>query len=192
MTLIQIHEYGRGSGPCPECGRSTGNVAKHLAACRRKRAELAAQADLSPADLRLIERACAHAVHEDLLEPAQRFGNGVTDLDVARLLKALESGNEVVQGGSAGWTVPTGSPLRRGGLARTVQEALRTGLVRALSKPTGPQIRRVYLVPADVHLRDRWDNLSPLCGAPGGAGRRWRLVKNREWADCRACLAEPS
>lgn len=193
MTLIEYQAYGRGSGPCPKCGRTTGNVAKHLKACEARHASLAAEAELSPADLRLIERACAHAVHEEVLEPVQRFRNGVSNLDVARLLKALESGAEVIQGGSAGWTVPTGSPLRRGGLAKTVQEALRTGLVHAVSKPTGPGVRRVWIVPADVHLTDRWDNLQPACGPGAGDGsRRWRLVRNREWADCPACLGSHS
>jgi hypothetical protein len=186
MSVIHFHPH---SAVCPECGRETGNIARHEPICRRKRAEaMAGELPLSPEERRLVERACAHAVFEELLEPERRFANGVTDLDVARLLKVLESGGVVVQGGRSGWTVPTGSPLHKGGLAKTVQETIRLGLVTALSEPVGPQIRRVYLVPADVHLRSPWDNLSPACASTAKGLKRHRLVRNRQWVDCRACL----
>lgn len=188
MSLIEYQAYGRGAGPCPKCGRETGNVAKHLKACERKHEELAAEAELSPEDRRAVERAVAHARHDEVLEPAARFRNGVEDLDVARLLRAIEAGTEVYQGGVSGWTVAKGGPLFRRGLACIVQEALRTGLVHAVSVPTGPGVRRVFIVSANVHLTDPWDNLRPACGGSEDPSRRYRLVRNRTWVDCRACL----
>lgn len=174
--------------PCRRCGLP--NLGRHDEFCREAHAHLSALADLSPEDARAVGRASAHAVHEELLEPAVRFREGVTDLDVARLLRALEAGAEVVQGGRAGWTVPTGSPLRRGNLAKTVNEAVRLGLAVAEPYWVTASIVRTKVRPVDVHLRSQWDNLRPACEDDFDVWRppqRYRLVSEPGWADCPRC-----
>lgn len=171
---------------CPVCGGSfrKGGYSRHRGACGRDRTAFELQAG-TPADLRRIERAGAHGVHAELLEPEFRLGRGVSDLDVARLMLALESGVQVIQGGRGGWTTRgSGALARKAGLPVVVDEAIRLGLVRAVSELVGPSVHRVYVVPAPVHLRSPWDNLAPACPRLPG---RYRLVKNRLWVDCKAC-----
>lgn len=171
------------AGICRVCGRETGNLARHTPACR-------ARAAASLADARVVGRAAAHALPEDALEPAQRFQGAVTDLRVARLLRALDEGVSVVQGGRYGWIAPDGSPLSQPRLAAVVAEALRTGLARAVSTPVAPGIRQVRLVPAPVHLRAPTDAYRPSCRPlrVTGSPTRYRIVDDRDWVDCQACL----
>lgn len=132
-----------------------------------------------------INRAALHAVADVLLPDESRLTPPITDLDMARLIYALEAGTPVVQGGPGIWTVPISSPLRRGELPRLVIEALRVGLVRAVSTPTGPDVVRVSLEPAPVHLRRPRRLLEPLCDAQA---LRYRRTLNRLLVDCDACL----
>lgn len=168
------------AGTCPLCGRETGNLTRHTPACRRKQAETPTQ--------RAVQRSAAHVVSPDVLTALQRFQGAVSDLNIACLLRALESGVIVYQGGRYGWACDGGLPLAQRTLGNTVAEAVRVGLVRAVSEPTGPQVRKVYVVPAPVHLRCLPSR--PLCrwNQPPGV-TRYRLVDDRALADCAACLA---
>lgn len=168
------------SGTCTACGRETGNLARHVPACTSARQ-----------DPRAVARAVAHALPASMLGPAQRFQGEVDDLMVARLMRALDAGVEVHQGGRYGWQAPQDSPLNQRRLGGTVAEALRTGLVRALSEPVGPQIRKVYVVPAPVHLRASGGPSAPRCrryDPPNGSPMRFRLVDEIDLVDCRTCL----
>lgn len=168
------------AGTCPLCGRETGNLTRHTPACARKQAETPAQ--------RVVQRSAAHVVPEGALTGLQRLQGGVSDLNIALLLRALESDVLVYQGGRYGWKCDGGLPLAQRPLGRTVSEAVRVGLVRAISEPTGPQVRKVYVVPAPVHLRTAPSR--PLCRWSEPAGvTRYRLVDDRALADCAACLA---
>jgi len=169
-----MHPYGPQAGTCPSCTREVGNVARHLPACRARLAD-------SETPTRAVERAVAH------IQPdSAPFENGVTDLEISRLIRALEMGTEVVQGGHTGWTAPAGSPLRRTGLAKIVHEAIRTGLVVAVSRHVAPSIVRVRVLPAPVHLRA---GERPACNPPQGL-KRYRMVDNRDVVDCFSCLTE--
>lgn len=139
----------------------------------------------------LTTRAAAHGLPAEMLTPDQRFQGVVDDLLMAALLRALDSGVRVHQGGPYHWTAPEDAPMGQARLGRTVGEALRTGLARALSMPTGPQIREVVVLPAPVHLRAPWLPQGPRCRpgwCPGGP-LRWRLVDDRTLVDCQDCLA---
>lgn len=178
MTVIQIHDFGRASGICPRCKRTTGNLAKHEPAC--KRAHEAFYAPLDDETYRQIERAGAHS---GFGEP---FRSGITDLDVARVLLHLERGRMIAQGGSR-WVAEKGSPAAaRGNLARVVDEMIRTGLAVGLSDRTGVYRFKVVLRAAPVHLRGRTDHLRPSCEAEA---LRYRIVDHPSLADCPTCLA---
>jgi hypothetical protein len=168
------------AGTCPLCGRETGSLIRHSPACRRKQAETPAQ--------RAVQRSAAHVAPEGTLTALQRSQGAVSDLNIARLLRALESGVLVYQGGRYGWACDGGLPLAQRTLGNTVAEAVRVGLVRAVSESTGPQVRKVFVVPAPVHLRTMPSR--PLCcwNEPPGV-TRYRLVDDRALADCDACLA---
>jgi hypothetical protein len=168
------------AGTCPLCGRETGNLTRHTPACRRKQAEMPTQ--------RAVQRSAAHVVPEGTLTALQRPQGAVSDLNIARLMRALESGVLVYQGGRYGWKCDGGLPLAQRTLGNTVTEAVRVGLVRAISEPTGPQVRKVFVVPAPVHLRTMPSR--PLCrwNEPPGV-IRYRLTDDRGLADCDACLA---
>src|ERR1044071_5731321 len=181
MSITPLHPYGRQAGRCKICEREVGNLATHTRSCERARAEFD-QPDLSLEEFWALERATAHV--QSNVEP---FENGVTDLDMARLLRALEAGTEVCQGGRAGWAAPTGSPLKRTGLAKTVNEAIRVGLVTAVTLRTAPSIVYVRVVPAPVHLLA--EDGGPVCRPPQGL-KRYRMVDNRDVVDCFSCLTE--
>jgi hypothetical protein len=138
---------------------------------------------LSLEDRRLIERSAAHAL-ADGIGPA--FRNGVTDLDVARLILRLEQGAIVVQakGGRSWHTLPRGE--RMPPLTRVVQECLRLGLVYRATIETGPAVRRVQLAAAPIHRR-----LAPnttRCNASLlRRGLRWRTTLDARLVDCFAC-----
>lgn len=168
------------AGVCPLCGRETGNLTRHTPACRRKQTEAPSQ--------RAVQRSAAHVVPPDTLTALQRPQGAVRDLNIARLMRALESGVLVYQGGRYGWACDGGLPLAQRTLGNTVTEAVRVGLVRAVSDRVGPQVRKVYVVPAPVHLRTAPSR--PLCrwNQPPRV-TRYRLVDDRALADCAACLA---
>jgi hypothetical protein len=177
--------YPAAAGVCPECGRETGNLAVHLRACK------GAQITLSPADRVAIERAAAHAVAPALLPEAGRLEGTVTDLDIARLVRVLEAGGEVFQGGT-GWT--TNSPLLpKGRLTTITGEALRLGIVSAASEPAGPGVRKIWIVPAIVHLKPFPAALVPPCKPHVLPGvKRYRMLADPALVDCLACLSSGS
>lgn len=137
----------------------------------------------------LIERAGTHACAEIVLPAELRFTPPVTDLDIARLMYALESGTPVVAGGPQRWTVPDHSPLMKKNLARIVDEALRFRLVWAVSEEKAPGVVLIRLEPAAVHFGT--DVRKPMCdglSAPGPGPRRYRVSSNWRVVDCAACL----
>lgn len=136
----------------------------------------------------LILRAGAHAVREDLLPTESRLRDGVTDLDMARLLRGLESGTEVWLEGYR-WQCPPRSPLRAK-LAGTVNEAIRVGLVHQVADRTGPHTVRQLLVAAPVHLRSADNPDRPACHQPI-TYKRYRLMnaEDVQYVDCQACLS---
>lgn len=189
---------------CPQCGvslaagRGAGGGNRHVAACERAADEFFGTGDRVPEEWRRTTRAAAHAVHAALLEPEQRFRAPVRDLDMAWLLSHLEAGGEVVQcGGRQRWMgyrdhqgaekVPLAMP--KSVLRDTVEEGLRLGLLQVVSVDAGPSIKRVSIRPAPVHLAGP-DNLRPACDPIWRRfeAKRWRLVRNRSWVDCAACL----
>ena len=182
MTVIQLHAYNRGSGICPVCHRETGNIARHVPACERRYAEFYARA--TEQDWMVVERAAAHCapgIPEEL-----QFVRAVSDLDVARVLLAMQRGTEILQGGPKRWYAIPFGPLNRTALSRTVDEMIRIGLARAVSERLSASLVKVILSAAPVHLRGRTDRLSPLCQAEG---LRFRLVDHPDLADCPTYLA---
>jgi hypothetical protein len=143
-------------------------------------------------DTRAINRAGAHAAAEAVLRPSQRFMYGVTDLQVARVMRALEAGVEFTFLGGPGWLAPLGHPLntpewqRR--LKRVVPEMIRTGLVRHYWDRQEPAH---HLIPAPVHARhidDRGVSACLFIGEDRGPTRA-RLVDDLLDVDCLACEA---
>lgn len=175
MTVTYL--YGRKAGTCPRCRRPTGNLSRHEPACRKAHEDFFADETLWVQ----TERAAAHSGQAGFLD-------GVTDLDVARVLLSMERGRSILQGGSR-WLVEQGSPLTglRGNLVKVVDEMIRTGLARGVSDRTGAYSFKVVLTAAPVHLRSRTDRLSPLCEVAGPL--RFRIVDHRDLADCPTCLA---
>lgn len=144
---------------------------------------------LTPGDRILAERAAAHALAE--VRPDARFTGGVTDLDVARLLRALE-GNppvRITRNDQGRWYAEPNRITGRA-VSPVVNEMIRTGLL-AHVRDRGPSGAVTHvLVPAKVHLR-KLDELTTRCGEPGeGQGpKRVRLVSDPIMVDCLACLA---
>jgi hypothetical protein len=167
MTVTYL--YGRKAGRCSRCKRETGNLARHEPACRKAHEDFFADEAWMQ-----TERAAAHSGQGG-------FRNGVTDLDVARVLLSMERGRAIVQGGSR-WLAEQGSPLTglRGNLVKVVDEMIRTGLARGVSDRTGAYSFKVVLTAAPVHLR------GSQCGSEA---LRLRLVDHRDLADCPDCLA---
>lgn len=146
--------------------------------------------ELTAHDLDLVDRAAAHAMAEYVLPAAARFQRNVTDLDVARLILALERGTVIVPSatGRSWHTVPRGD--RMPPLTRVIEEAMRVGLVHPDTVKIG-DIARTQLVAAPVHLRVQIDRnrRGTACRAsqdiPFG---RFRTLDNRDLVDCSACL----
>lgn len=117
-----------------------------------------------------------------MLTPSQRFHNGVTEEDVARLLFHLERGVRLYRNRLGRWLAPTGSPLGRY-ISVAVLEAIRTGLVRHYRDREGD-----HLIPAPVHLKGE-DGYS-LCHFIGEdmGPMRARIVTDLAIADCSCCL----
>jgi hypothetical protein len=138
---------------------------------------------LTDADRRLIERAGAHAVPEDLLTPGARWAHGVDDLFVARLILALERGAEMHMAGNGRWYAPEGSGLNGTFLSTAIREMIRTGLV--VHHHTGA------LIPAPVHFAawnaTRWVSACRVVGEARGP-KRVRIHQDKTLIDCRSCL----
>jgi hypothetical protein len=140
---------------------------------------------ITPADQRAINRAGAHAAAEAVLRPEQRLRFGVTDLDMARVMRALELGTTFTYAGGGDWLAPLGYSIRGARLSRTIAEMLRTGLVRKVRNPLGGS----WLSPAPVHLRSPEDRNVSACLFPGeGLGAiRARLSDDLLDVDCLEC-----
>lgn len=168
-------------GFCPHCGKETGDRFRHMPACARKALRRPTGDSLA--------RSVAHVFPDRRLLDVQRFTDEVTDLDMARVYRAMETGTEIYQGGKSGWTCDENAPVARAQLARTVREGIRTGLLRAVSVPVGPQMRKVYVVPAPVHLMAAQSEVRPSCDPWVTLGvLRYRLLTDRKLVDCQNCL----
>lgn len=146
--------------------------------------------DLSLRELDLITRAGAHSLAETRLAPVQRFRDGVTDLDVARLIHRIERGTTIVPSSPGCWTVLAGPNALIPHLSRVVREAMRVGLVHEDTVRTAPDVVRTILVAAPVHLRHpRLVRGQTACTAsarvPYG---RFRTLPDVDLVDCSACL----
>jgi hypothetical protein len=146
--------------------------------------------DLPARDLILVVRAGAHAAPDYELPASAQFRDGVSDLDVARLILRIERGAAVVAGSSGrSWhTVPRG--FRMPPLTRVVNEALRVRLVRLDAVRTGPHTVRQQLACAPVHVRDftRTGRRRTACAAwLSEPFVRYRTVDDPGLADCIAC-----
>jgi hypothetical protein len=193
MTVIPINLRSH-PGTCDVCGKQTGNLARHRPSCARKAGEPVSTRNLSEKERALVIRGGGHAMAEAALEPEARLKEGVTDLEVAILLAALEDGLRIHPSRTlTRWTAVGGSPLKVGtryirrGLSTVVNEALRLGLVHLVAERTGPAMVLTYLVPAIVHAHgDRPGE--PLCGRPSTTIKRYRLVADLVYVDCQACV----
>lgn len=139
--------------------------------------------ELTPREHVLIERAAAHAVAKEMLEPAARFQHGVTDLEVARIMRALESGTPIERNRNGRWCAPSGSPINSRTLSVAVNECIRTGLM--------VHYRTGALVPAMVHLKVwAYESWRSACGVPGEhmGPKRVRLHADPIMVDCLTCL----
>jgi hypothetical protein len=142
-------------------------------------------------------RAGAHAAEASVLRVAQRFQNQVTDLDVARVMLALERGARPFLNRMGRWFVPTGTPLNgmpAHKLSTVIQEMIRTGLVRHHRPWHAPDV----LIPAPTHFRVKVELTQPdqtlqhsaclFVGEDLGPMRA-RLVDRLDLTDCLACEA---
>lgn len=148
-------------------------------------------ANLAEREQLLILRSALHVVpDENALPEWARFHNKVTELDAARLIHAIERGYVVVPADRA-WTDLRGTlRTRMPHLTRIVEECRRLRLVTTVVRATvvrdmGPDIVRVQLVAADVHLVAGPNR--PACGQSGMA--RFRLTDDPGLIDCKACRA---
>lgn len=141
--------------------------------------------DLTSLEHTLIERSAAHSMAEAVLTEAARFRNAVTDLDVARAMRALEAGVPFRRTTTGRWFVPRTTPLDGQKLSSIVSECIRTGLM--IHYRTGD------LIPAMVHLK-RWDQAmgrwTTHCDTAGEnlGPKRVRLHADPIMVDCLACL----
>lgn len=133
-----------------------------------------------------VLRATAHVQPAADLPPAGRFKQGVTDLDAARVLRALENGTEVLQGGRHVWFAAPAMPrpFTAPMLALVVQELIRTGLAFGISEELNRSTWRVRVIPALIHVR-RPGTQRPACSA---RRPRYRLVENTQAASCPDCF----
>lgn len=188
------------SGVCDICGITTGCLPKHRKACARKAGQVPATGPLTEAELAAIDRAGSFAVADAVLDYDRQLHNGVTDLDMARLLLALDQGAEIVMGGRTDrWLAPAGSPLKgmdgryqRRSLSKVVNEAIRLGLVFvATDHPDGiPALVRTFIVPSLTHVRSRFNRLAPMCARPTNSIKRYRLLdpSHLVLVDCQRCV----
>jgi len=151
---------------------------------------LEGMSEMTEAETRAINRAGAHAAAPAVLRPAQQFMYGVTDLQVARVMRALEGGVNFTHLGGPRWAAPLGHPLNtpewQQRLRQVIPEMLRTNLVRHLRGPLGGG---GVLIPAPVHLRNAEDRNLSACLFPGEdrGPTRARLSSDLLDVDCLEC-----
>lgn len=159
--------------PCPHCGGPHGpdyclTADFGALAARRERYTV---------------RAGAHAAEP--LRAAQRWQHGVTDLDVASIMYAIEADAmefHRIKGGR--WVAPVlGRRLSVRDVSRVINEMIRTGLLRHVIDHGYD-----YLVPALVHLVDETVSACRFTGEDLGPMRA-RLVQPLDLVDCLECLA---
>jgi hypothetical protein len=160
------------AGTCGKCGRATGALTVHERHCNPE-----------VFDASRIARAGAHAAPESTLRAAQRFQDGVTELDVARVMHELERGLRLYLNRGGRWCAPRGSRVNGGGgPSAIVKEMIRTGLVRHYKDREGD-----HLIPAKVHL-DLGDRQSACHFIGEDLGpMRARLLADLALVDCLAC-----
>jgi hypothetical protein len=133
-----------------------------------------------------IVRASAHAAAPLTLRRAQCFQGTVTDLDVARVMRSLESGVRPYMNQARRWYMPVGTaPTGLGWkLSTVINEMIRTGLVRHYRTREGD-----HLIPAPVHYRNHEDRGLSACLFVGEdmGPMRARLVDRLDLTDCLAC-----
>ena len=135
----------------------------------------------TPAEAALVARASAHVIPDDMTQPAARWQRGVTDLETARVLLALERGTPISSRGNGRWYAPSGSPLNARSLSITVGELISTGLL--IHHVSG------RLVASWVHAEApfRTTACRELCENMGP--KRVRLSAQPALVDCPRCLA---
>lgn len=186
----------QGDRTCDVCGRSTGNLARHRPACAKRNGDpITATTNLPERDRNEIIWAGAHAAAEITLDWDQQYQDGVTDLDMARLLRGLDQGALIVPSRNINrWRSEGPSPLRsergyaRRALTTVVNEAVRLGLAFIQRDRTGPATWRTYVASAPVHMRSRFNRARPACGGPNTTIKRYRLVDDLTLVDCQACV----
>jgi hypothetical protein len=127
-------------------------------------------------------RAAAHATAAP--KASQRWLAGVTDESVAVVLYAIEADHvEFYRDRTGRWHQPQGARYRSSMLSPTINEMIRTGLLRHVIE------RDVdYLVPALVHLFDHGQSACRFTGEDMGPMRA-RLVTDLALVDCLECEA---
>jgi len=172
---------------CDICHLPTLNLGAHRAVCEKKRAVARPLQMRGIWETDLIVRAGAHA------RPGLTEENGVTDLNIARLVHWIERGGLVHP--SLSWRTyeAPGMPRMTPRVSRVAMEALRLGIVRPIMVRTGPYTFRTQLAAAPVHAMSATDRSLPACGAEDKDVLRWRLLTREDVAqvDCRDCTELP-
>lgn len=141
---------------------------------------------LTPKEAADIERAGAHAAAEAVLRAAQRLQHGVTDLDVARVMRAIELGHRPYRNRIGRWFMPSGTPAQAINfrMSHVINEMVRTGLLRHYVDREGD-----HFLPAPVHYRNPEDRNVSACLFVGEdmGPMRARLVDRLDLVDCLAC-----
>jgi len=117
---------------------------------------------------------------------AQRFQNGVTNLDVAIVFYAIEADGMMPRRLRSGRWVsgPHGRIPTRHDLSAVVNEMIRTGLLRHVVERDED-----YLVPALVHLMDGSRRSACLFTGEDLGPMRSRLISDLTLVDCLECEA---
>lgn len=137
-------------------------------------------------DEAFVIRSTAHTVGPLDLRAAQWFQHGVTELDVARFMRAIELGHAPYRNRGNRWFMPASAPIY--GLnfktSFVVNEMIRTGLLRHYRNSSGD-----HLIPSPVHMRSLADALVSACLFVGEdmGPMRARLVDRLDLVDCLAC-----
>lgn len=141
---------------------------------------------LTAKDEASIIRASAHSAAPAVLRAAQRFQDGVTDLDVARVMRLIELGYRPYVNRNHRWFMPSGAPMQgqNRSVSTVINEMIRTGLVRHYRDREGD-----HLIPAPVHCRNLTDPSVSACLFVGEdmGPMRARLVDRLDLTDCLAC-----
>lgn len=181
MTETQINRSGPRGGVCAYCSRVVGGLVVHERYCLKRDwdAETVSRAHF-------IARASAHATATP--RAAQRWQNGVTDLDVASVLFAIEANGFQPHRNAAGrWL---GMRMDRN-LSTVVNEMIRTGLLRHVMILVPGTPAQDAVVPALVHLKgaDGW-SVCHFTGEDMGPMRS-RLLMDLALVDCLHCCDHP-